>query len=496
MSGTPGAGDVLAPSRLEPCDALVLFGISGDLARKMLLPALYRLTESGKLTVPVVGVAAGDWDDDALRRHARAAVAAEVPDLDEEVFARLASRLSVVTGDFTDDATFARLRDAVSGLGFLVHYLAIPPDLFTTVAAALARAGLHRNARLVVEKPFGHDRASAERLQADLGAHFDEGHLLRVDHFLGSEPVEGLMVSRFANTLLAPIWNRSYVRNVQISLVEDFDVAGRGSFYDPVGCLRDVVQNHLLQVLAFLAMEPPDVADARAQGLEKWRVLHATRTIDPADTVRGQYEGYPDVPGVRPGSTTETYFAARVFIDNWRWADVPFYLRSGKALAVSATEVVVELRKPPLELFRGEGAESPPNLIRFRLDGDTGIRIDLLVRKPEEGRDPFPVPIGVDFARVLGRQELPYENILDGAITGRTEYFAFFPAVLESWRIVGRVLDPADPPERYARGSWGPAAAARLAGPAGWHDPAPRLFDDVAPDERRPRSPGTHRGHH
>ncbi|MFG3255358.1 glucose-6-phosphate dehydrogenase [Streptomyces sp. NPDC048172] len=462
---------------LERADALVLFGITGDLARKMLLPALYRLTESGKLTVPVIGVAAGDWDDDALRRHAREAVAATGTGIDEAVFSRLAAKLSIVTGDFTDDATFERLREAVAHLGFLTHYLAIPPSLFTTVAAALARAGLNRDSRLVVEKPFGHDPASARELQKELSASFDETHLLRVDHFLGSEAVEGLMVARFANTLLAPIWHRTYVDNVQISLTEDFDVADRGSFYDTVGCVRDVVQNHLLQVLAYLAMDPPSVTNARAQALEKWRVLHATRTIDPADTVRGQYEGYQDVEGVAPGSTTETYFATRLFVDNWRWSGVPFHLRSGKSLAVSATEVVVELRKPPLELFGDANTQTPPNLIRFRIDGDTGIRADLTLRKPDRGTAPVPVPIGVDFARVLGRQELPYENILDGAIAGNPEYFAFYPTVLECWRVVEPVLDPADRPLPYAPGTWGPEAADHLPGLTTWHHLSRRLFD-------------------
>ncbi|WP_432128230.1 glucose-6-phosphate dehydrogenase [Streptomyces sp. bgisy082] len=471
---------LLGPDDLETADALVLFGITGDLAKKMLLPALYRLTEDDRLTVPVIGVAAGDWDDEALRRHAREAVAAAVPDLDEEVFARLAANLSIVTGDFTDEATFERLREAVAGYGFVAHYLAIPPSLFTTVARALAGAGLNRDARLVVEKPFGHDLESARTLQEELNACFDDRHLLRVDHFLGNSAVESLMVARFANTLLAPIWHRSYVDNVQITLAEDFDVADRGSFYDAVGCLRDVVQNHLLQVLAFLAMDPPSVSNARAQGLEKWRVLHAARTMEPAATVRGQYEGYLGVEGVKPDSTTETYFATRLFIDNWRWAGVPFYLRSGKAMAVTATEVIVQLRTPPLELFGGDVSETPPNLIRFRIDGDTGIRADLMLRKPEEGVErPVTVPIGVDFAKVLGRQELPYENILRGAVVGDPEAFAFFPTILECWRIVGPVLDPAEPPLPYAPGTWGPEAADRLPELKHWHQPGRRLFEDV-----------------
>ncbi|MFJ1754810.1 glucose-6-phosphate dehydrogenase [Kitasatospora sp. NPDC088134] len=467
----------LPPSRLEPSDVLVLYGITGDLARKMLLPALYQLSAAGRLPCPVVGVAVGDWDDERLRRHARAAVEATGTTVDEQVFDRFAAGLSIVTGDFAEDATFERLKAALAGRGFATHYLAIPPGLFTTVAAALARAGLNRDARLVVEKPFGHDSASARELQQELGRYFDDNHLLRVDHFLGNAAVESLMVARFANTLLAPIWHRSYVDNVQISLAEDFDVADRGSFYDAVGCLRDVVQNHLLQVLALLAMDPPSSDNYAAQGLEKWRVLHAVRPMDPAVTVRGQYEGYLDVPGVKPDSVTETYFATTLYVDNWRWAGVPFHLRSGKSLAVSATEVVVELRRPPLELFRGQDGHAPPNLVRFRIDGDTGIRADLLVAKGADGHGPVQVPIGVDYTKLFGRLEQPYETILGGAVSGDPEPFAFYPAVLECWRIVDPVLDPTDPPLRYAPGSWGPEPAAQLPGPAGWHPLGPTLFD-------------------
>ncbi|MGN0116427.1 MAG: glucose-6-phosphate dehydrogenase, partial [Streptomyces albidoflavus] len=257
------------PFDLERADALVLFGITGDLARKMLLPALYHLTARGDLTVPVVGVASTGWDDAALRAHARQAVVEAVPDADPAVLDRLAGRLSMVSGDITEDATFTRLRTAVDGFGFVTYYLAVPPALFTTVAAALARAGLNREARLVVEKPFGHDSASARELQDELSRYFDSAHLLRVDHFLGSEAVEGLMVGRFANTLLAPIWHRSYVDNVQITLAESFGVADRGSFYDAVGCVRDVVQNHMLEILTYLAMEPPGADDSSALGLEK-----------------------------------------------------------------------------------------------------------------------------------------------------------------------------------------------------------------------------------
>jgi len=475
------------PTGMKDADVLVLYGITGDLAKKMLLPALYRLTERDLLGVPVVGVAASDWDDAALRDHARASISAAIEgDLDEDVFAKLAAGLSIVTGDFQDEATYGRIAEAVSGKGFAAHYLAIPPFLFAEVAAGLAKVGLNRDARLVVEKPFGHDLASARKLERDLEQYFDRDHLLRVDHFLGDESVEGLGTFRFANTLLAPIWNRNCIDNVQITLAEDFDVADRGSFYDAVGCLRDVVQNHLLQVLTLLTMDAPVAFDPQAQALERWRVLHATRTVEAADTVRGQYQGYLDVAGVKPDSTTETYLALTLFIDNARWAGVPFHIRSGKALAVSATEVVLQLRRPPEELFRRLGVEIPPNLIRIRLEPGTGITFELMARKPAPGEPPVAFPIGIDFEQVLGRQALPYENILHAAVVGDASGFAFFPAIEESWRIVEKILDPDEPPIVYPVGSWGPAEAAALAGPDGWHQPARHLFQT---EEMTPGAP-------
>lgn len=463
---------------MESADVLVLYGITGDLAKKMLLPALYKLTERSLLKVPVVGVAASDWDDAKLREHARQAVVDAGYEIDEKVFEQFAGGLSLINGDFTKEQVYGEIGKAVEGMGFAAHYLAIPPVLFDKAAAGLAGAGLNKNARLVVEKPFGDDLASARQLELDLEKYFDRDHLLRVDHFLGDESVEGLGTFRFANTLLAPVWNRSYIDNVQITLAEDFDVADRGSFYDAVGCLRDVVQNHLIQVMTLLAMDPPNVADPQAQALEKWRLLHAVRTIEPEDTVRGQYQGYQDVPGVKPGSTTETYIALKVFIDNWRWAGVPFYIRSGKALAVTATEVCVQLRRPPAELFRGLGHDIPPNLIRIRLEPGAGIGLELMARKSEPGQLPVPFPMGIDFERVLGGQAKPYENILNAAIVGDSSGFAFFPAIEESWRIVSKILKPDTAPIEYRQGSWGPDEAATMTGEDGWHEPAKQLFAD------------------
>jgi glucose-6-phosphate 1-dehydrogenase len=465
---------------LEHADVLVLYGITGDLAKKMLLPALYQLTARGLLKVPVVGVAYSDFDDEALREHARESVIAAGHPIDEKVFEKFAAGLSIVTGDFTDPAIYKKIKKALAGKGFAAHYLAIPPGLFDKVAAELAKAGLNKNARLIVEKPFGHDLASARRLEADLEQYFDRDHLLRVDHFLGDESVEGLGTFRFANALLAPVWDRSTIDNVQITLAEDFDVSDRGSFYDAVGCLRDVVQNHLFQVMTLLAIDPPSVGDAQARALEKWRLLHSVRTIEPADVVRGQYEGYLDVEGVKKGSHTETYIAVRMFIENWRWAGVPFYIRSGKALAVTATEVCVQLRRPPPELFRGLSGDFPPNLIRIRLEPGAGIAFELMARRGEPGQLPVAFPMGIDFEKVLGGQAKPYENILNAAIVGDSSGFAFFPTIEESWRIVGDILKQVKP-TAYKPGSWGPEEAAALPGPDGWHNPTEQLLfvDDI-----------------
>jgi glucose-6-phosphate 1-dehydrogenase len=455
-------------------DVLVLFGATGDLARKMLFPALYRLTERGELPVPVVGVARKDLDSDQVRSQVAASVRAALGDrVDSAALESLLQRVHLVAGDFADPATFDRLAkllaELVGAQGFAVHYLAVPPGLFGTVADGLAAAGLAERARLVVEKPFGRDLDSARELNARLRRHFDEDRLFRVDHYLGKEPVEDLLVLRFANTVLEPLWHRCWIQRIEITMAEDFDVADRGSFYDAVGTVRDVVQNHLLQVLGYLMMESPDSDAAEDQRDAKQRLYRAVRTLDPAQVVRGQYDGYRHTPGVAADSTTETYVALALYIDNWRWVGVPVYLRAGKALPVTVVDVVLVLRPPPRALFSGPGhGPPPPNRIRLRLQPDAGMTITLLAKRPGGGDVATEVPVSVDFRTVLGAVEQPYERILADALAGDPTHFARMDNLEEAWRIVGPALDMNTTPLPYPVGSWGPPAADKLPGETGW----------------------------
>jgi glucose-6-phosphate 1-dehydrogenase len=378
-----------------------------------------------------------------------------------------------VAGDFAEAATFDHLAkllgELVGGLAFAVHYLAVPPGLFGTVADGLAAAGLAGRARLVVEKPFGRDLASARQLNARLRRHFDEDRLFRVDHYLGKEPVEDLLVLRFANTVLEPLWNRSWVRRIEITLAEDFDVADRGSFYDAVGTVRDVVQNHLLQVLAYLMMDAPDSDSAEDQRDAKQRLYRAVRTLDPAEVVRGQYDGYRHTPGVAADSTTETFVALALHVDNWRWSGVPVYLRAGKALPVTVLDAVVVLRAPPRALFSGPAkGPPPPNRIRLRLQPDAGVTFALLAKRPYGGDVATEVPVSVDFRSVLGPARQPYEQILGDALAGDPAHFARMDNLEEAWRIIGPALDIQTEPLPYAVGSWGPVAVDALPGESGW----------------------------
>ena len=461
-------------------DALVLFGATGDLARKKLFPALYQLAAAGSLGVPVVGVAVSDWDDTRLRGYATEAVEAAEGEVDGAALKELAGSLAMVSGDYRDPGTFAALARRLSETGAArpVYYLAIPPGLFPVVVQGLARTGLGHGARVVVEKPFGRDLASARELNRVLYEAFPERSIFRIDHFLGKEPVENLLVFRFANALLEPVWNRRYVASVQVTMAENFGVEGRGRFYDGVGAIRDVIQNHLLQVVALLAMEPPVDAEPDSLRDEKVKVLKAMRPADPASLVRGQYHGYHAEPGVAPGSAVETFAALRLEIDSWRWAGVPFFVRAGKGLAATALEAVMELHAPPRLLFSPDGCQPRPNFLRFRLGPDDGVTVCVQAKEPGQRLVSHPVELQVDFERVFGTRQQAYQRLLGDALEGNPARFARQDGVEHAWRVIQPLLDQPGPIHSYPRGSWGPAGAdAVTAGHAGWHDPAPAGHD-------------------
>ena len=454
------------PLSAQPqADALVLFGATGDLAKRKLFPALYHLERTGVLHVPVIGVARSDWTDDGFREHARDAIVAAEAHADAAVIDPLKERMDLIQGDYADQATWNELRDTLDRHGSknAVYYMAIPPSMFPEVARRLASVDLHRRGRIVVEKPFGRDFASACELNRTLASVFPEERIFRIDHYLGKESVEDLLVFRFSNTLLEPVWNRRYVRSVQITMSETIGVEGRGSFYDGVGAIRDVLQNHLLQVVALLAMEPPAGSDSQFLQDEKAKVLSAMRAIDPRQVVRGQYVGYRDEPGVETDSTVETYVAARLEIDSWRWAGVPWFVRVGKGLTEAATEAVIEFQPPPRLLFDEAGGPPPGrNLVRLRLGRQDGVTFTLQAKTPGPHLDSQDVDIAVDFAAALGERSSAYERLLGDAIRGSNRRFARQDVVEETWRVIQPVLDEPGPVHPYFRGSWGPAEADRL----------------------------------
>jgi glucose-6-phosphate 1-dehydrogenase len=449
-------------------DAFVFFGATGDLAYKKIFPALYAMVRRSGLDIPIIGMGRAGWTLDKLRARARESVE-QGGDYEAGCFDKLSALLRYVDGDYTDPATYTKLKQALGLATRPIHYLAIPPSMFASVVQGLAKSGCADNARVIVEKPFGRDLATAQALDRTLHEVFSESAIFRIDHYLGKEAVQNLLYFRFANTFLEPIWNRHYVKDVQITMAEEFGVQGRGAFYEEVGAIRDVVQNHLLQVIALLAMDPPTGHEPEAMQAEKLRLFRAMRPLDPKEVVRGQFKGYRDESGVAKNSQIETFAALQLHIDTWRWADVPFYIRAGKCLPISATEVTVTLKRPPLAVF-DPNETMPRNYFRLRLSPEVVISEGALVKR--NGEQMHGEPVELIARHRSDTEKSPYERLLGDAIRGDTSLFTQDDCVEAAWRVVDPILTAALPVLEYQPGTWGPPASAGVVNDGDtWHDP-------------------------